>query len=115
MKNSLIATLLVFLMINPAHADGWRGGDGGGWRGGDGGWGDGEDAGGDGGGLALLLGLGMAGAMMSQPAPVYPPAPAYISPPSAYGQPAPAYQQPPAAQGQIIYGPTTYYNGYGPH
>ena len=141
MKKSLIAIVLMSLMVSLAHADGWhggggwRGGGGEGWRGGGegwrgggegwrGGWGDDDE----GGGLGLMLGLGMMGGMMMQSAPVYAQpapvyvqpapvyvqqAPVYVQPPPAYNQPA--YQQPPAPRGHVTYGPTTYYNGYGPH
>ncbi|NDU88014.1 MAG: hypothetical protein G3I09_07560, partial [Ferrovum sp.] len=34
MKRSMIAVLMGFALVGSAHADGWRGGDGGGWRGG---------------------------------------------------------------------------------
>ncbi len=143
MKKSLVAVVLMTLLANLAYADGWRGGEGwrgggegwrGGWRGGEGwhrGWGDGWRGGwGEGwrgdddwadGGLGLMLGLGVASGMMmsapvyAQPAPVYvQPAPAYVQPAPVYAPPAqPAYQ--PAPGGSVTYGPTTYYNGYGPH
>ena len=134
MKKSLFAIVLMSLLASTAYADGWHGG-GGGWHGGEGwrggGWGDGWRGGGWGdgwrgdddwadGGLGLMLGLGVASGMMMQPAPVYAqPAPVYVQPAPAYVQPAPVYQAPPAYQptsrGEVSYGPTTYYNGYGPH
>ena len=138
MRKNLIAMILLSLLANLAYADGWHGGGGGwrgggegwrgggeGWRGGDGwrgGWGDGwrgDDDWADG-GLGLMLGMGMASGMMMQSAPVYAqPAPVYVQPAPVYVQPAPVYQAPPAYQppprGEVTYGPTTYYNGYGPH
>ena len=91
------------------HGEGWRGG---GWRGE--GW-RGEGWGGEGwdGDRALWLGAGFIGGL-AYPG-VYAP-PVYVVPaPPVYVAPAPPVQVAPAAvPGRIVYGPTTYYNGYGP-
>jgi hypothetical protein len=72
--------------------------------------------------------LGLAGEMISQPAVVYAqPAPVYVQSAPVYVRQVPvyvqsapaysqaAYQQPALLPRHITYGPTTYYNGYGPH
>ena len=133
MKKNMIVIILMSLLANMAYADGGRGGDGrhswqrnDSWRGGyrvegthgsyrgegrRGGRGDGE--------LGLIFGLGLVGGMLLQPATVYSQpvylqsAPVYVQAPYSYIQTAPVYLPP--AESQIIYGPTTYYNGYEPH
>ena len=102
MKKPLIVAMLM-LAMTMAHADGWRGGDGGGWRGGgEGGW-----QGGDGGGIGLgsaLIG-GVIGGLVANQGPAYVqpmPAPVYAAPYPAYG----GYVQTP-------YYPAPAYGGYG--
>ncbi|MHB1098449.1 MAG: hypothetical protein ACYCZR_02725 [Burkholderiales bacterium] len=120
MKKLIAVLLMTGSMAGTAHADGrWHGGWGGGWRGegwrGEGwrgGWGGWDED------RAWWFGSGLVGGMaLAQP--VYVPPPVYYAPPPVYVAPPPrvVIAQPPvtyASPGRITYGPTTYYNGYGP-